>query len=503
MTNFKLNSLALAVALCFISQAQADVTLGTGATGGGFFDNGIAIGDNARSLSGGVAVGTGASSENSGATGSAFGSNAFTSGVGSTALGAGANANGNSSTAIGHTANASAIDAVAIGNGAIANQADTVSFGGSSGLPGQGSVTRRLVNVSDGIAATDAATVGQMNTADNAIQLFSTNLQTSLLNLMGNGGTANPDGSIFSYFTLTGLDGVTPNNYFTLQNALSALDTKANAASGGGGGASVGTIDTLNNAFVVGDPAGVAGQGGQGAPVKVTNVANGNLNAFSTDAVNGSQLFVTDNTANAALNTANALSNQLNGSEVNIGVGSAALQPGNVAVGAGSIAAGFNSVAIGAGTVATRDNSVDIGGRQLTGVAAGTQSTDGVNVQQLQDAIASFSGGGNPSEIKRLDGRIDGLSKDIKQVARRAYGGSALAMAMSGAAPDPAHDASFSLGTAMFNGEGAIAGSLQLKNLANGAIVGLGFGVTTAQDVGVRANITWQWNPSITQKKGS
>lgn len=496
MTNFKLKSLALALALCFMNQAKADVTLGTGASGGGFFDTGIAIGDNARSLSGGVAVGTGASSENSGFTGTAIGSNAFTSGVGSTALGYGADATANGSIAIGQTANVSAIDAVAIGNGAVANQANTVSFGGGSGLPGQGPVTRRLVNLSDGIAVTDAATVGQLDD----IQLFSSNLQSSLVNLMGNGATANPNGSISSFFTLTGSDGVTPNNYFTLQNALNALDTKANAASGGGG-SNVGTIDTANNAFVVGDPVGVAGQGGQGVPVKVTNLANGNLNAFSTDAVNGSQLFVTDNTANAALNTANALSNQLNGSEVSIGAGSAAFQPGNVAVGAGSIAAGFNSVAIGAGTVATRDNSVDIGGRQLTGVAAGTQSTDGVNVQQLQDAIASFSGGGNPSEIKRLDGRIDGLSKDIKQVARRAYGGSALAMAMSGAAPDPAHDASFSLGTAMFNGEGAIAGTLQLKNVANDAVVGLGFGVTTAQDVGVRANITWQWNPTVTTKK--
>lgn len=41
----------------------------------------------------------------------------------------------------------------------------------------------------------------------------------------------------------------------------------------------------------------------------------------------------------------------------------------------------------------TRANSVEVGGRQVTGVAAGTQSTDAVNLGQLQAAIAGVGGG--------------------------------------------------------------------------------------------------------------
>lgn len=49
---------------------------------------------------------------------------------------------------------------------------------------------------------------------------------------------------------------------------------------------------------------------------------------------------------------------------------------------------GKNSVALGSGSVAARDNSVAVGGRQLTLVSAGTQATDAVNVQQMNDAGA-------------------------------------------------------------------------------------------------------------------
>lgn len=59
-----------------------------------------------------------------------------------------------------------------------------------------------------------------------------------------------------------------------------------------------------------------------------------------------------------------------------------------IAVGAGATATAANSIAVGAGSLADRANSVSIGAagaeRQVTNVAAGTASTDAVNLGQLQ-----------------------------------------------------------------------------------------------------------------------
>jgi autotransporter adhesin len=57
------------------------------------------------------------------------------------------------------------------------------------------------------------------------------------------------------------------------------------------------------------------------------------------------------------------------------------------ALGANSTASAANSVALGQGSVADRPNTVSVGSaqlqRQITNVAAGTQPTDAVNLQQL------------------------------------------------------------------------------------------------------------------------
>lgn len=81
----------------------------------------------------------------------ALGQASTASGNSSTALGRSAVANGDFSTAIGQGARALATNSVAIGSGTIADQPNTASVGG-----------RRLVDLAPGIAANDAATVGQL-----------------------------------------------------------------------------------------------------------------------------------------------------------------------------------------------------------------------------------------------------------------------------------------------------------------------------------------------------
>nr|WP_284505038.1 YadA family autotransporter adhesin [Caballeronia sp. INDeC2] len=179
------------------------------------------------------------------------------------------------------------------------------------------------------------------------------------------------------------------------------------------------------------------------AQVTIDNVANGKVDETSREAINGSQLFTTAQSAAAALgggatvdadgkivkpaykftdnstfdNVGDALTNldgrvaqntsditTINNTLNNITTGggikyfhanstlpdSSATGADSVAIGGGASATAANSVALGANSVADRPNTVSVGSanasRQITNVAAGTQDTDAVNVSQLKQA---------------------------------------------------------------------------------------------------------------------
>nr|WP_159462838.1 YadA family autotransporter adhesin [Caballeronia catudaia] len=98
------------------------------------------------------------------------------------------------------------------------------------------------------------------------------------------------------------------------------------------------------------------------------------------------------------------------------------------AMGANAVASADNSVALGANSVADRANTVSVGAagaeRQVTNVAAGTQTTDAVNVGQLNLAAAQAQ--------SYTDARISGVQGQINDVAGKAWGGIAAAMAVAG-----------------------------------------------------------------------
>jgi autotransporter adhesin len=183
----------------------------------------------------------------------------------------------------------------------------------------------------------------------------------------------------------------------------------------------------------------VVSVGSAGNERQITNVAAGQLSANSTDAVNGSQLYATDQAVTAignqvTVNTGDItdLQSQINTINQNgagmfqvsqdrnnspmptptgtnstaggagaVASGSDSVALGNdttasgtssTAVGQGAQATGENSVAIGTGSVADQDNTVSVGSqgneRRITNVAAGVNPTDAVNVSQLQTAQA-------------------------------------------------------------------------------------------------------------------
>lgn len=157
-----------------------------------------------------------------GAQSLAMGDGATAGGTFSIAFGDGSNAQ-RAAVAIGYTTSATATsvaigafastapgveNAVAIGSGSLATENATVSFGGSLDSDSRvvaGAMTRRLVNVTDGIDATDAATVGQLNQLAFAL-----------------GGGAQFAGGVFSAPTYM-IQGAQYNN---VGDAFTAVDTK-------------------------------------------------------------------------------------------------------------------------------------------------------------------------------------------------------------------------------------------------------------------------------------
>nr|WP_254616813.1 YadA-like family protein [Burkholderia metallica] len=131
--------------------------VGQGAVASG--NNGSAIGQGSvASGENGSALGQGAVA--SGENGTALGQGSAASGSNGTAVGQGAVASGENSTSLGQGASATGSGSVAIGQGSVATEANTVSFGN-----GTEEGNRRLVNIADGINASDAATKGQLDRA--------------------------------------------------------------------------------------------------------------------------------------------------------------------------------------------------------------------------------------------------------------------------------------------------------------------------------------------------
>lgn len=137
----------------------------------------VAVGESATATSlGGVAIGNGAvaivSGPSQGVGATAIGSSSTASGNGSTAVGYDAKVSGLKGSALGVYAvvNATAENSVAIGANSIADVSNTVSFGGNGS-------TRTLTNISNGVAATDAATIGQLNAAIAAVPVGATGAQ--------------------------------------------------------------------------------------------------------------------------------------------------------------------------------------------------------------------------------------------------------------------------------------------------------------------------------------
>jgi autotransporter adhesin len=256
------------------------VAIGGAATAAG---NNVALGTNAAALGEEGAIALGAGANAGGKSSIALGNEAQATGWGAYALGRKAKATAESSLAIGDSsmatrqgamaigaqAAAAAENATAIGLGAAARGADSLALGSYSEADrdqtvsvGTAGFERQIINVGRGTQANDAVNVSQLKGVTEAL-----------------GGTA-----------AVGTDGNIKKPAYTIGSKTydNVGDALVAASKSGGGSANAVEYDTdAKTSVTLGDTGAAA--------VKLTNVRAATLSASSTDAVNGAQLFATNN----------------------------------------------------------------------------------------------------------------------------------------------------------------------------------------------------------------
>ncbi|WP_202746212.1 ESPR-type extended signal peptide-containing protein [Acinetobacter baumannii] len=305
----------------------------------------MAIGKNAQVNSGAnnaTAIGNTATVDTNAVDGVAIGTNSLTSATNSVALGPRSTANVTNSVALG----AGSTTTVQSGNSYITNVAASTTNGVVS--VGSATNTRRIQNVADGAADSDAVTVAQLKDVNNRAVGNTTAL--------GGGAAYNPATDVYTppSYTITKTDGTTYTPVNTVSGALTNLNNEVvkpitfagNTGSSAnnlgttlnitGGSSTAGTYSGNNlKTAVTGNTvniqmadapvfsgtvtAGNLTTGGSlnvtgasnlngGANLnnqKITNLAAGTISSTSTDAVNGSQLNTTNQNVTTAQNTAN------------------------------------------------------------------------------------------------------------------------------------------------------------------------------------------------------
>ncbi len=351
------------------SQSTGDSSLALGVKSVSAGDRAIAMGASS-SASGSYSMAMGVYANSSGAKSVALGYKSVASGATSSALGYQATASGDDSAAFGNGAKAVGTNSVALGSGSIAQEDNSVAVGNST-------TQRQITYVAKGdinSTSTDAVT---------GAQIYS--LSQSVADRLGGGASVNSDGTVNAplYEVGTGI-------YNNVGSALSALNTSITNTE-----ASVAGL--AEDALLWDDSTSAFSASHTGNASKITNLAAGTLAADSTDAVNGSQLFDTNekvdkNTADIATNTDSINQNTTdiaaNTTSINQNTTDIATNTTNINSLSDSVTTLTDDALLwdaASGAFSAKHNGND---SKITNLAAGTlaaDSTDAVNGSQLFD----------------------------------------------------------------------------------------------------------------------
>ena len=360
----------------------------------------------------------------------AFGNGATTglTATGAIALGTDAEVTAVNGMALGTGSTASATNSVALGTGSLADRINSVSVGALG-------AERQITNVLDGTADTDAATVGQVNASIAAAVGDTVTYDSAAhttITLDGVGGTT-ITGLAAGTLDATSTDAVNGSQLFaTNQNVtanaddIDAIDTRVTANEGDIAAlqdTSVMYTDATQTAIALGGAGGTT----------ISNVADGELSATSTEAVNGSQLFATNQAVDAldgrvTQNETDIAQNRTDINNLQTSVGQIQVTvdgfddritqnetdivnlDNRVTTNEGDIANLDNRVTVNEGDIANLDGRVTVNEGDIANLDTRVTVNEG-DIDNLDDRVTV-----NEGDIVTLDTRVTVNETDIDQI---------------------------------------------------------------------------------------
>nr|WP_155123367.1 YadA-like family protein [Burkholderia cenocepacia] len=436
---------------------------------------------------------TGTPAVASGALAVAIGSDARATSANSLALGSGARVTGNGS--------------VAIGYNSVANQNNVVSVGDVGR-------ERKIVNVADGDVAfqsTDAVNGGQLYAALNTLSTSVTSKTQQAIDTFSSEIDKKTKAAIDEVSArsmqpmdvsdpLVAIEGLQGNNVASLNGADPTKATAAaigsSTAASGANAVAVGLQSGAgsNNSVAIGSFAQTGA--GQDYSVAVgSNVQTNGTQAVALGAnaqANGEYALAVGNNGAQAIgdgsiavgNAANVRAGATNAVAIGTGANVARSVEGAMALGANATAGAANSIALGTNAFSDRANALSVGRtgaeRQIVNVAAGTQTTDAVNVGQLKGVTDSLGGG----SAVGADGKVTNPTYSLADPAD--------------ASKSVAYD---NVGDALSNLDGRTATNTQNITVINKQLADSGLvDPVTGQSI---AAVTYDRNPDGTPNMGS
>ena len=377
-------------------------------------------------------------------------------------------ASGAYATAVGYQAASKGTNAIAIGKGAKANAENTIAIGTGNIVSGKNSGAIGDPTV---VSGNSAYSIGNNNnvSADNAYALGS-NIKATVKDSVYLGDRAQTQG-------IRTADAAKGEAY-----TYGGLNDKAVAGKAG----STAAANKVAGVVTVGN--------GTDETRQVQGVAAGVVSADSTDAINGSQLYYTNQAiANVATQATAAKTEVTAGKNVvvNQTTGNSGQTVYNVAtadkldvtsVTAGGVTVNAQGVSIAAPTTHNPANTVSLspiglnnGGQRITNVAPAKEGTDAVNLNQL-------AGMGNA------------LQNNIERVGKKAYAGVAGAIAQ-GSIPQVTRPGAtgIGVGSGYYGGQSAMAIGVSAMSDGGNWVVKGNFSANTDGHVGVGAGALYQW----------
>ena len=408
---------------------------------------------------GAASIAMGAMTQSFGIGSTAIGVNSMSKGVASTSIGVIARSWGKNSLAVGSQAGAYGDKSTSLGDtntvgfdmtdgttsGAASSAVGTDNkvYGNNSYVIGGGNtigsatITETTEANGDKIKKVTAGTVKGSTAGAFG---YKNTITTDNAYVVGNNSTASADGAMVlgSSASVTGKNGVALGNNTKVanENAVAIGNGSETAAAVATPSA---TINGVAHNFAGVNPASTVSVGKAGAERTITNVAPGRISATSTDAINGSQLYAVTSEVDKgvayagdvkdAAAAANKFTRKL-GEQTNIIGGvtdTSKLTDGNIgvvsngtdtlniklakdlkvdSVTAGNTVINNNGLTVGGNTYVT-NNGINANSQKITNVAAGTDGTDAVNLNQLND-VKNLAGKHTIVKVDGQENRTDG-----------------------------------------------------------------------------------------------